>query len=162
MIEKSLAKNVLDYTRSESLKKYKKHWNFCRRLYKKECKKYFDKLDVNKITYNKAFWKKLQPLFSEKRKFVNKITLEDSDGTIISDDILVSEELNNFFQNAITNPNINDNLSVVHSSSSITNPVDKAINTYKNYPSILLLEQKLENVDHFLIKEVSISELRKN
>ena len=40
---------------AESLKKYKKHKNFCSRLYKKERKKYFDILDVNKITDNKAF-----------------------------------------------------------------------------------------------------------
>ena len=64
---------------TESLKKYKKHKNFCSRLYKKERKKYFDTLDVNKITDNKAFWKNIQPLFSEKRKFANKITLEDSE-----------------------------------------------------------------------------------
>ena len=40
---------------TESLKKYKKHRNFCSRLYKKERKNYFDTLDVNKITDNKAF-----------------------------------------------------------------------------------------------------------
>ena len=46
------------------------------------------------------------------------------------------------------------------SSSSITDPVDTAINTYKNYHSILLIKQKLENVGHFLFKEVSISEIK--
>ena len=79
------------------MKKYKKHKNFCSRLYKKERKKYFDTLDVNKITDNKAFWKNIQPLFSEKRKFANKITLEDSEENILSDDTLVSEKLNTFF-----------------------------------------------------------------
>ena len=38
----------------------------------------------------------MQPLFTEKRKFANKITLQDSEENIISDDTLVSEELNNF------------------------------------------------------------------
>ena len=74
---------------TESLKKYKKHKNFCSRLYKKERKKYFDTLDVNKITDNKAFWKNIQPLFSEKRKLKNKKTLEDSEKNILSDDTLV-------------------------------------------------------------------------
>ena len=45
---------------TESLKKYKKHKNFCSRLYKKERKKYFDILDVNKTTDNKTFWKNIQ------------------------------------------------------------------------------------------------------
>ena len=82
---------------TESLKKYKKHKNFCSGLYKKERKKYFDKLDVKKITDNKAYWKSIQTLFSEKRQLANKITLEDSEQNILSDDILVSKELNNFF-----------------------------------------------------------------
>ena len=40
----------------------------------------------------------MQPLFPEKRKFVDKITLEDSEENILSDDTLVSEELNIFFK----------------------------------------------------------------
>ena len=71
---------------TESLKKYKKHKNFCSRLYKKESKKYFHTLDFNKITDNKAFCKNIHPLFSEKRKFANKITLVDSEENILSDD----------------------------------------------------------------------------
>ena len=55
-----------------SLKKYKKHKNFCSRLYQKGTQNYFDTLDVNKITDNKASWKNIQPLFSEKRKFAKK------------------------------------------------------------------------------------------
>ena len=73
--------------------------------------------------------KRCKKLFSEKRKFANKITLEDSEKNILSDDTLVSEELNNFFQNAIKTLNINENSYIVDSSSSITDPVDKAINT---------------------------------
>ena len=125
------------------MKKYKKHKNFCSRLYKKERKKYFDTLDVNKITDNKAFWKNIQPLFSEKRKFTNKITLEDSVENILSDDTLVPEKLNNFFQNATKTLNINENSYIADSSSSITDPADKAINTSKNHPRILLIKQKL-------------------
>ena len=82
---------------TQFLKKNKKHKNFCSKLYKKKRKKYFYTLDVNKIPDNKAFWKNIQPLFSEKRKFANKITLEDSEKNILSDETLVSEELNNFF-----------------------------------------------------------------
>ena len=119
------------------MKSHKKHKNFCSRLYKKERKKHFDTLDFNKITHNKAFWKNKQPLFPEKRKFANKITLEDSEENILFDDTLVSEELNNFFQNATKTLNINENSYIVDSSSSITDLVDKAINTCKNHPQHL-------------------------
>ena len=39
----------------------------------------------------------MQSLFPRNRKLANQITLEDSEENIISDDTLVSEQLNNFF-----------------------------------------------------------------
>ena len=90
----------------------------------------------------------MQPLFPEKRKFANKLSTS------------VSEELNNFcFQKCNKTLNTDENWYIVDSSSSITDPVDdKDINTYKNHPTILLKKQKLENVDHFSFKEISINE----
>lgn len=41
-------------------------------LYKKERKKYFDSLDLNKITDNKAFWENIQALFSKNEKLQTK------------------------------------------------------------------------------------------
>ena len=114
-----------------------------------------------KLQITRPFGKTSNPFFSEKRKFANKITLEDSEENFLSDDTLVSEELNNVFQNVTKTLNMNEDSYIVDFSSSITDPVDKAINTYKNHPSILLIKQKLENVDHFSFKEVSISETEK-
>ena len=56
------------------------------------------------------------------------------------DDTLVSEELNKIFQNATKTLDIKENSYIVDSSSSFTDSVDKAINTYKNQPSILLMK----------------------
>ena len=53
---------------------------------------------------------------------------------------------------------------IIDSSSSITDIVDKTIikTIIKTIPSILLIKKKRkENVDHFLFKEVSISETEK-
>ena len=93
-----------------------------------------------KLQITKLFGKTCNFCFSEKRKFANKTTLEDGEENILSDDSLVSEELNYFFQNATKALNINENTYIGDSSSSITDPVDKAINTYKNDPSILLIK----------------------
>ena len=71
------------------MKKYKKQKNFWSRLDKIEREKYFDILDVNRITDNKAFWKNIQSLFYETSKFANKITLEDVQENITSDDALL-------------------------------------------------------------------------
>ena len=54
---------------------------------------------------------------------------------ILSDDTLVSEELNNFFQNAIKTLNINENSYIVDSSSSITDPVDRQLTHIKTTPA---------------------------
>ena len=81
---------------------------------------------------------------------------------IIFDDTLVSKELNIVFQNAGKTLNINENSYIVHYCSSITDPADKAINTYKSHHNILLIKQKLENMDLFSFKEVSKIELKKN
>ena len=105
--------------------------------------------------------KKHPTSFFWKEKIRNKITLEDSEKNNLSDDTLVSEELKNFFQNVTKTLNINENSYIVDSTSSITDPVGKAINTYKNHSSIFLIKQKLENVDRFSFKDVSVSEIEK-
>ena len=50
-----------------------------------------------KLQITKLFGKTCNFFFSEKRKFANKTTLEDSEENILSDDTLVSEELEIFF-----------------------------------------------------------------
>ena len=85
-------------SRIELLKKYRKQKDFCSRLYKKERKTLFNNLKVSNITDNKTFLKNIQTIFSESRKFTNKITLAGDNENIISDDKLVLEELNNFFK----------------------------------------------------------------
>lgn len=42
---------------------YKKQKKYCSRLYKKERKKYYAKLDSKKITDNKKFWGTMKPFF---------------------------------------------------------------------------------------------------
>ena len=46
---------------------------------------------------------------------------------IISDDKLVSEELNNFFQNATKTLNIIDNSYLTNNTNEVLDPVDKAV-----------------------------------
>ena len=73
-------------------KNYKKQRNFCSRLNKKEKNNYYSKLDTKQITENKAFWKTMKPLFSDKGCSRYKITLID-DGKIIKEDQKISEFL---------------------------------------------------------------------
>ena len=76
-------------------------------MYKKE-RKFFSNLDLSKTCDNKTFWKTFQPFFSEKRKITKTITLVDEDEVVISDDQLISEELNQYFKNATKALNIRE------------------------------------------------------
>ena len=128
----------------ESFKKYKKHKNYCSRLYKRERKSFFESIDSSKITDNKTFWKNIQPFFSEKRKTVNKITLVNENEDILSNDKVVADEINSFFKNATKNLGITENTYIVDNSNDITDPVNKTIDKFKNHPSILLIQRNKE------------------
>ena len=52
---------------------------------------------------------KYSAFFSEKRKITNKITNVDEYKTVISDDQLISEELNQFFKNTTKSLNVRQN-----------------------------------------------------
>ena len=91
--------------------------------------------------------------FFEERKFGNKMTVENSEENIISGDFLVSKELNNVFQNAARTLNVNENLYIIDSSSSVAHPEDNGVNICKSHLGIFLLKEKLENVDYFSFKK---------
>ena len=91
--------------------------------------------------------------FFEERKFGNKMTVENREENIISGDFLVSKELNNVFQNAARTLNVNENLYIIDSSSSVAHPEDNGVNICKSHLGIFLLKEKLENVDYFSFKK---------
>ena len=54
------------------------------------------------------------------------------------------EELNNFFKEAVSALNINENSCVINPDSiNISDPIEKAISKYKFHPSILLNNDKI-------------------
>ena len=141
----------------DSLKKFKKQKNYCRKLYKKEREKYFESLDPRKISDNKSFWKNIQPFFSDKRKISNKITLVDNKEDTTFDDHLVPEELSNFFENATRSLEINENSYIVDTDGNEVNSVEKAI----NHPSVLLIKSTLRNIPSFSFNEVALSQIER-
>ena len=59
--------------------------NFCRRLYKRENKKCFNSLNLNKITDNKVFWKTVKPLLSDTSINTTRIFLINGNKMITED-----------------------------------------------------------------------------
>ena len=83
---------------------YKKHRNYCVNLLRREKRKYYENLDLNKITDNKTFWKQMKSFFTTKGSLKHITLIEGED--IISDDLKVTEILNNFIASSISNLNM--------------------------------------------------------
>ena len=63
MKRSALERRYYKSKRVEDRKAYRKQRNYCNRLYKREKAKYFNNLELNKITDNKKFWKTVKPFF---------------------------------------------------------------------------------------------------
>ena len=59
-----LATKYLARPNEENQKAFKNQRNFCNRLYKKEQRKYYDNLDLRKITGKRKFWNTVKPFLS--------------------------------------------------------------------------------------------------
>ena len=79
---------------------------------------------------------------------------------IISYDKLVSEELNNFFQNATKTFNIIENSYLTNNANEVLDLVDKAVFKYQNHPSILTIKNSLHVTKPFLFNEVSLADIK--
>ena len=69
---------------------------------------------------------------------------------------MVSEELNNFSENAIRGLEINENFYIIDTDSN-----EKTINKYRNHSSVLLIKSTLKNIPSFSFNEVGLSEIER-
>ena len=58
------------------LKLYKKHKNFCSKLYKKERGKYCESLDMKNVLDSKKFWKTMRPFLSDKNTVFSQTNIK--------------------------------------------------------------------------------------
>ena len=141
----------------ESKLAYKKQRNFCTRLYKKERKIYYTKLNSTNITDNRKFWETMKPFFSDKGVNTGKITLNE-DNKIISDDDRVAETLNSFFDETFKLKKFELTSDFIVKSIDNVNPIDVIIGKYTCHPSILKISEAVIN-QTFLFQYVEFSEV---
>ena len=158
----SYLENVYFKKRTDkSLRVYKKQKNYCSRLYRKERKKFFNKVNPFFVNDNKLFWKTIKPFFSNKGSSGSNIKLVEKD-EILQDDKKIAEELNTFFKNAVSTLDINENSSIINQNfQNFDDPVDRAIEMYKYHPSIILINQKIGNQNKFSFEPVALSDVVK-
>ena len=83
-----------------NLTPYKKHKNFCSKLYKRERRKYYESLDMKNILDSKEFWKTMRPFLSDKNIVFSQTSIVKNSRNI-SDDFDLSEEFSTFFEDAV-------------------------------------------------------------
>ena len=86
------------------------------------------------MSYNKLFWKTVNPFFSNNESHRGNIKLVEGDklDKLLQDDSEVPEELNNFFKEAVSTLDVNENSYIINPDSiNISDPIEKAISKYK-------------------------------
>ena len=149
-------------TKSELDKiEYKKQKNYVSRLYKREVKRFYQRLDTKQLIDNKTFWKNVKPLFSDKSVNSHKITLVEGK-EIISNDVNVAETLNTYFRDAVTSLDIKMNTDLLNTV--VTNEqgddIDNIIEEFAAHPSILKINEMVVP-DTFYFSEVDLEDIGK-
>ena len=146
MLRSKLRNQFLKTKTQESKLKYNKQRNLCVSITRKAKRSYYENLDLKDITDSKKFWATVKPLFSNKIKSTEYITLEEN-GKIISSDKELARIFNEFFVNIVPNLGINTNHSFLINTDNENDLIEKAIAKYKNHPSIISIKKFMENSD---------------
>ena len=103
-MKRTRLRNCYSKNRSEQNRlSYVYQCNYCVSLLRKTKKEYYANLNVKDIVNNKQFWRAVKPLFSDKTKSNEKITLVE-DETVTTQDEQNADLLNIFFfSNAVKN-----------------------------------------------------------
>ena len=117
---------------------YNKQQNFCVSLFRKAKKGYYGNLNEKDVVDNKKFWKTVKPLFSDKVKSSEKITLVHEDKTITTDHEN-GKILNSFFSNVVKHLKIPEFKDFDFSAECIPHPALKAIMKFRKHPSVSVI-----------------------
>ena len=168
MKRSELKTKYLKHRTQDKLLSYKKQKNYCSKLYKKERKKYYDNLNIKNVTDNKIFWKTVKPFLSDKVTNVQKINLLE-EGKLISQENEITESFSNFFEKAVNSLDIKGFHTAI-STSDINDPIEKAIEKFKEHPSIKAINanvaiaifdfQKVNS--HIIFKEIAKLDVKKS
>ena len=135
--------------------------NFCSVFYKKERKKFYPDLDLNKITDNELFWKTIKLFLSDTCLQSSTISLVDNKN-VISGEFDLAKIFNSYFEKTVIELGIKryENFDTNPDSKSLDN-VDITINKYKNHLSIALINENVSFESRFNLKGASESDIQK-
>ena len=149
-----LRNKFLRCSSDENKKTYNEQRNRCVKLVRSARKAYYSNLSIKDVNDNKTFWKIVESLFSEKVNMNENITLVENNN-IISSEIEIAEKLNDFFSNIIQELNIKVKEDLLCDVSDINDLVERAIQKYKNHPSIQMIKETFDSNKTFSFDFVS-------
>ena len=148
MTRSRLRNKFLRCRSDENKKAYNEQRNRCVKLVRSAKKAYYSNLSIKDVNDNKMFWKIVKPLFCEKVNTNENITLVENNN-IISSEIEIAEKLNAFFSNIVKELNIKVKEDLLCDVSDINDPVERAIQKYKNHPSIQMIKEIFDSSKTF-------------
>ena len=148
IMTRSRLRNIFLKEKTEaSNTRYKKQRNYCVNLLKKAKKDHYSSLDIKTLADNREFWQTVKPLFSDKVKSKESITLVEEEEIIDSDEN-VAIIFNSYFSNIV------ENLGIVADEESKENklqidtfhdPIESSILRYQNHPSINSIKERMKD-----------------
>ena len=159
MKRSQLENKYLQNSSNENKIRYKKQKHFCSRLYKKERRKFYSKLDIKNFTENKHFWKTMKPFLSDKCNNASKISLFHKNN-VISEDQELANIFNDFFEYAVDNLGLKEYASDENINLISDDPIDNVILKYKNHPSIIMINQNVSFESRFNFQVVNENDIK--
>ena len=136
IMQRSTLRNIFLQERADEEKAlYNKQKDLCLSLLRKTMRNYFRQLNTNTVSDSRTFWKTVSPLFSEKAFHSESIALKENN------EIVTSETLNKFFNNAVKNLGIMANLAVT-STLDTSNPIFSIVKNHENHPRNLRIKKE--------------------
>ena len=123
---RSKLRNKYPKSKSEiDKRRYNKQRNYCVKLLRLKKQKYYESLDISKVSDNKTVWKKISLL--NKSYLTNSRIILLKNGAILSEEAKVADTFNEFFSNVVKELKIEKDNNLLTGVIEETDPVLKAI-----------------------------------
>ena len=147
MLRTKLRNKFLKQKTTETRSAYNKQRNIYVSILRKAKRSYFENLDIKNLGDNRKFWGTVEPLFSNKVRSNDYITLNEND-LLIRNEYKIANIFNIFFVNIVPNLRIEIDQQYLSNVSNISDPVGKAIKKYRKHPSISIVNKMLSGVEN--------------
>ena len=135
------------YLRANHSKFVNKELSKAMMLRTKAKRSYFENLDIKNLSDNRKFWGTVKPLFSNKVRSNDYITLNEND-LLIRNEYKIANIFNTFFVNIVPNLGMEIDQQYLSNVSNISDPVEKAIKKYQKHPSISIINKMVSSVEN--------------